>query len=125
MIARIDEVIWARPLSTAMLVGILAAIVLLSLYLYRRPWGLPRWLQVVLVSFRVLVLALIVATLMEPTAVTTEDHTRVRSLPVLLDTSESMSMKDQRKLPAEIVEAASALGMVPLDEKIEADQAVM
>ena len=125
MIARIDEVIWARPLSTAMLVGILAAIVLLGLYLYRRPWGLPRWLQVVLVSFRVLVLALIVAALMEPTAVTTEEHTRVRRLPVLLDASESMSMKDQRKLPGEIVEAASALGMVPLDEKIEPDQAVM
>lgn len=125
IMARIDEILWARPLSTTMLVGILGAIVLLSLYLYRRSWGMPLWLRAVLVAFRVLVLALIVATLMEPTAVTTEEHTRVRSLPVLLDVSESMSMKDQRKLPGEIVEAASALGMVPLDGKVEADQAVM
>ncbi|MDB4576665.1 hypothetical protein N9Z77_00870, partial [Akkermansiaceae bacterium] len=55
----------------------------------------------------------------------TEEHTRERSLPVLLDVSESMSMKDQRKLPEEIVEAAAALGMAPLDEEINADQAVM
>jgi len=62
---------------------------------------------------------------MEPTAVRTEEHTRERSLPVLLDVSESMSMKDQRKLPEEIVEAAAALGMAPLDEEVNADQAVM
>ena len=124
-IAQIEQVFWARPLSVGTLVAIFAAIVVLSLYLYRRPWGLPLWLRGILVVFRVLVLALLVATLMEPTAVMTEDHTRERSLPVLLDVSESMSMKDQRKLPEEIVEAAAALGMAPLDEEINADQAVM
>ena len=46
-------------------------------------------------------------------------------MPVLLDVSESMSMKDQRKLPEEIVEAAAALSMAPLDEEINAVQAVM
>jgi uncharacterized membrane protein len=112
-------------LSFGTLVAIFAAIVVLSLYLYRRPWGLPLWLRGILVVSRVLVLALLVATLMEPTAVRTEEHTRERSLPVLLDVSESMSMKDQRKLPEEIAEAAAALGMAPLDEEINADQAVM
>ncbi len=124
-IAQIEQVFWARPLSVGTLVAIFAAIVVLSLYLYRRPWGLPLWLRGILVGSRVLVLALLVATLMEPTAVRTEEHTRERSLPVLLDVSESMSMKDQRKLPEEIVEAAAALGMAPLDEEINADQAVM
>jgi uncharacterized membrane protein len=124
-IAQIEQVFWARPLSFGTLVAIFAAIVLFSLYLYRRPWGLPLWLRGVLVVSRVLVLTLLVATLMEPTAVRTEEHTRERSLPVLLDVSESMSMKDQRKLPEEIVEAAAALGMAPLDEEINADQAVM
>lgn len=124
-IAQIEQVFWARPLSVGTLVAIFAAIVVLSLYLYRRPWGLPLWLRGILVVSRVLVLALLVATLMEPTAVRTEEHTRERSLPVLLDVSESMSMKDQRKLPEEIVEAAAALGMAPLDEEINADQAVM
>lgn len=125
VIAQIEQVFWARPLSVGTLVAIFAAIVVLSLYLYRRPWGLPLWLRGILVVSRVLVLALLVATLMEPTAVRTEEHTRERSLPVLLDVSESMSMKDQRKLPKEIVEAAAALGMAPLDEEINADQAVM
>lgn len=125
VIAQIEQVFWARPLSVGTLVAIFAAIVVLSLYLYRRPWGLPVWLRGILVVSRVLVLALLVATLMEPTAVRTEEHTRERSLPVLLDVSESMSMKDQRKLPEEIVEAAAALGMAPLDEEINADQAVM
>ena len=124
-IAQIEQVFWARPLSVGTLVAIFAAIVVLSLYLYRRPWGLPLWLRGILVVSRVLVLALLVATLMEPTAVRTEEHTRERSLPVLLDVSESMSMKDQRKLPEEIVEAAAALGMAPLDEEVNADQAVM
>lgn len=124
-IAQIEQVVWARPLSFGTLVAIFAAIVVLSLYLYRRPWGLPLWLRGILVVSRVLVLTLLVATLMEPTAVRIEEHTRERSLPVLLDVSESMSMKDQRKLPEEIVEAAAALGMAPLDEEINADQAVM
>ena len=124
-IAQIEQVFWARPLSFGTLVAIFAVIVVLSLYLYRRSWGLPLWLRGILVVSRVLVLALLVATLMEPTAVRTEEHTRERSLPVLLDVSESMSMKDQRKLPEEIVEAAAALGMAPLDEEINADQAVM
>lgn len=125
VIAQIEQVFWARPLSVGTLVAIFAAIVVLSLYLYRRSWGLSLWLRGILVVSRVLVLALLVATLMEPTAVRTEEHTRERSLPVLLDVSESMSMKDQRKLPEEIVEAAAALGMTPLDEGIKADQAVM
>ena len=124
-IAQIEQVFWARPLSVGTLVAIFTAIVVLSLYLYRRSWGLPLWLRGILVVSRVLVLALLVATLMEPTAVRTEEHTRERSLPVLLDVSESMSMKDQRKLPEEIIEAAAALGMAPLDEEINADQAVM
>ena len=81
-IAQIEQVFWARPLSFGTLVAIFAAIVVLSLYLYRRPWGLPLWLRGILVVSRVLVLTLLVATLMEPTAVRTEEHTRERSLPV-------------------------------------------
>ena len=125
IIAQIEHVFWARPLSTGSLVAILAAIVVLSLYLYRQPWGLPLWLRGLLVVSRVAVLALVVATLLEPTAVETETHTRVRSLPILLDVSESMSMKDQRKRPEDLVAAAAALGMIPLGDDTEADRAVM
>lgn len=125
LIAKIEEVFFARPLSMGMLVAILAAIVVLGVYLYRRPWGLPGWLQATLALVRVMALALVIATLLEPTAVVTETHTRVRSLPVLLDVSESMSMKDQRKRSEDLLDAAAALGMVSLSEEMEADRAVM
>jgi hypothetical protein len=125
IISQIEQVFWARPLSTGTLVAIFAAIVLLSIYLYRRPWGLPMWLRASLAIARVLILALIVATLLEPTAVITETQTRIRSLPVLLDVSESMSMKDQRKRSEDLVDAAASLGMISLEEEAEADRAVM
>jgi len=125
IISQIEQVFWARPLSTGTLVAILAAIVLLSIYLYRRPWGMPFWLRACLATSRILVLALVVATLLEPTAVVIESHTRVRSLPVLLDVSESMSMKDQRKRSEDLASAAVALGMVSLEDDTEADRTVM
>ena len=125
IIGQIEQVFWARPLSTATLVAILAAIVLLSIYLYRRPWGMPFWLRAFLATSRLLVLVLVVATLLEPTAVVIESHTQVRSLPVLLDVSESMSMKDQRKRSEDIASATVALGMVSLEDDTEADRTVM
>ena len=123
--ARIEEVFWARPQSTGTLVAILVAIVVLSLYLYRRPWGVPFWLRALLAVSRIVVLALVVATLLEPTVVVTETRTQVRRLPVLLDVSESMSMKDQRKRPEDIVDAAAALGMVSLADEAEVDRTMM
>lgn len=123
-LAQIEGVFFARPLPAGTLVVIFAAIVVFSIYLYRRPWGIPFWLQASLAVARVLVLALVVVTLLEPTVVVTESHTRIRSLPVLLDVSESMSMKDQRKRPEDLLEAASALGMLSLQEEVAPDQAV-
>ena len=125
MVGQIDEVFWARPLSTGALVAIFAGIVLLSLYLYRRPGGMPFGLRAFLAMSRIVVLAFVVATLLEPTAIITESHTLTRSLPVLLDVSESMSMKDQRKRPEDLVSAAAALGMVSLDDDTDADRMVM
>ncbi len=125
IIGPIEEVFWARPLPPGTLVAILAGIVLLSIFLYRRPWGMPFWLRASLSISRILALALVVATLLEPTAVVTESHTQARSLPVLLDVSESMSMKDQRKRPEDIASAAAALGMVSLEDDTGADRMVM
>ena len=123
--AQVEEIFWARPMSTPALVAILIGIVLLSLFLYRKGGGLPSWLRVLLAVFRGVVFALVIATLLEPTAVKTETKTHVRSFPVLLDISESMSMKDQRKRPGDIVEAAAALGMVELDDEREVNRMVM
>jgi hypothetical protein len=124
-IAKIEQIFLARPIPTGVLVAVFVAILLLSIYLYRRPWGMPIWLRAGLGIFRFVALALVVVTLLEPTALVTETHTRTRSLPVLLDISESMSMKDQRKRSEDVVDAATALGMVALDSKSDADSLLM
>jgi hypothetical protein len=107
-----DEFFWARPLSTPLMIAVFAAVVLLSIFLYRRAWGLPLWLRVLLGVARLVALALVVASLFEPTGVVKESHTQARTLPVLIDVSESMSMKDQRKNPEDVADAAAALGML-------------
>lgn len=122
---QIEEIFWARPIDVAAMLAILVGILALGAYLYRRSWGLRSGMRIFLAVSRVIVLALIVATLLEPTAVIKETQTRQRGLPVLLDVSESMAMKDQRKRPEDIMEAAAALGIASQEEKLEADRAVM
>ena len=124
-IAGMENVFWARPLPSGVLVAAVIAIVALSGYLYRKAWGLPQWLRALLAVSRFAVLALAVITLLEPTAVVTESYTRIRSLPVLLDVSESMSVRDQRKRSEDLVQAAAALGIVPFGSDTEADRTVM
>ncbi len=116
-----DNFFWARPLSTPLMVAVFAAVVLLSIYLYRRAWGLPLWLRAALGVARFLAIALVVASLFEPTAVVSESHSQPRSLPVLIDVSESMSMKDPRKNPEDVADAAAALGMV-FEKDLKPDQ---
>lgn len=122
---RIEDVFLARPTSVIALLAILIGILALGAYLYRRSWGLGPGLRGFLAVARVIVLALVVTALLEPTAVVKETQTKMRGLPVLLDISESMAMKDQRKRPEDIMEAASALGLVTEEDKQEADRAVM
>ena len=63
--------------------------------------------------------------LLEPTAVLRETHTRQRGLPVLIDISESMSMKDQRKRTEDLVEAAAALDLLPRSDATKPDLAAL
>ena len=119
-----DNFFWARPISTPLMLAVFAGVVLLSIFLYRRAWGLPLWLRVGLGLARLIALALVVASLFEPTAVVTETHTQPRTLPVLVDVSESMSMKDQRKSAPDIAAAAGSLGMLS-GEALPPDEVVM
>lgn len=115
---------WARPLPTPLLIALFVAVVLFSMFLYRRASGLPLWLRISLFLARLIALFLVVASLFEPTAVVSETHTQQRTLPVLIDVSESMSMQDQRKNSQDIADAAAALGMLT-DEALEPDELVM
>ena len=119
-----DNFFWARPLSTPLMLAVFAAVVLLSIFLYRRAWGLPLWLRALLGVARLVALALVVASLFEPSAVVSKTHTQTRSLPVLIDVSESMSMKDPRKNPEDVAAAAAALGMFP-EQDLKPDRVAM
>ena len=122
---QIEQLFWARPLPSAAMLAIFVGVLVLSAYLYRRSWGLQPWARTVLFVIRMVVLTLVVATLFEPTAVLRETHTRQRSLPVLVDVSESMSMKDQRKLSEDLVEAAAALDLLSPSAANETELAVL
>ena len=122
---QIEQLFWARPLPTAAMLAVFIGMFALSVYLYRRSWGLQPWLRAVLGAARLVVLVLVVATLFEPTAVVLETYTQQRGLPVLVDASESMSMKDQRKRSEDLVEAAAALDLLPPSPETETDQAAL
>ncbi len=111
---QIEQLMWARPIPVAAMLGAFAAVIALTVYLYLRPRGLPTWIRIVLAASRLVVLCLIVAALFEPTAVVRQTRTLKPRLSVLIDVSQSMSVKDQRKRPEDIVEAAAALGILPV-----------
>ena len=111
---QIERLFWARPVSAAVLVSALVSAFLLTVFLYRRRQGLPFGIRLVLAFFRLLALCLIVAAVFEPTATVKQAHAEKRRLPVLIDVSQSMSVKDQRKRSEDIGEAAVALGILPL-----------
>jgi len=114
-LAEIEQLFWARPLATPLMVAAFVAVVIWSLFLYRKSFGLKPWLRVTLGVARLIVLLLIVASLFEPMAVVRETYTTQRRLPVLVDVSESMSIKDPRKRSEDLAEAADALNLLDAD----------
>jgi hypothetical protein len=117
---QIERLFWARPASTEIMIAAFVAVLLLTIFLYRRRQGLPTWVRIVLAVSRLVVLGLIVSVIFEPTATVTQTHTGKRRLPILIDVSESMSVKDQRKRSEDVGEAAAALGILPLSSTPEA-----
>ncbi len=111
-ITGIKELMWGRPAPPVVMLSALAAVVLLTAFLYRRQRGLPGHVRAGLAAARFIVLLLVVMTLFEPMAVLMKSRRVKRRLPVLIDVSESMSIRDQRKRPADVVDAAVALGML-------------
>lgn len=91
----------------------LLAIVLFAYLMYRREDSLHPALRFGLAGVRVCILMLMVLLLLQP-MVRVEEETTVRGyLPVLIDVSESMEIRDTRKNTEDIVEAAVALGKIP------------
>lgn len=118
---QIERLFFARPLPTFAMVAAFVGVLALSVYLYRRSWGLALWLRVSLAVARLVVLVLVVAALFEPMALMREVETHQRTLPVLVDVSQSMSVKDPRKRTEDLAEAAAALKLLPSNAQGEAD----
>jgi len=114
---QIETLFFARPLHPAFMALVFVGVIALSVYLYRKSWGLSPWLRGVLGVSRLVILALVVTALFEPMAVVRETQTRQRRLPVLIDISESMSIKDPRKRPEDLAEAAVALNLTTPGEQ--------
>ena len=117
----LEGVFLARPLPQLGMVAIYLGVLFLTLYLYRRSWGLAGTTRLSLALVRLAVLSLVVTILFEPTVVVREAVIRNRKLAVLVDVSESMSMKDPRKHPAELAEAAVAMGLMEREADEEGD----
>lgn len=113
----IEQLFWARPLATPLMIAVFIAVIGWSIFLYRRSWGLSPWLRYTLGVARLVVLLLIVAALFEPMAVVRETQTHQRGLPVLVDVSESMSISDPRKRPEDLAEAATALNLIDASDE--------
>lgn len=122
---QIEQLFFARSVSSVVMLAAFAAVVALTIYLYIRRQGLPMKIRVPLALARLVVLSLIVAALFEPTAELTETHTTKPRLAVLVDVSKSMSIQDQRKRPEDIVEAATALDYLPFSETTDTDKALL
>ena len=121
----IKELMWGRPASMLVVMLAIAGILLLVAMLYRRQAGVPKRIRLGLVVARLLVLGLLVAALFEPIAVRERTQQIKRRLSVLIDVSASMSIKDQRKRPADVIEAGVALGLLPLSATTDVNRAVI
>jgi len=111
----VEQFFLARPLPLPWMVLIFAAVILWSLYLYRRSLGLRPSLRYMLGIARLFALTLIVTTLFEPMVVVRETETQQRKLPVLVDVSESMSIRDPRKREQDLTDAAAALNLIDVE----------
>ncbi len=110
--------------TSSLIIISLIAVILLTLALYRRAKGMPVWVRILLAVSRFVMLCILVSALFEPTITVKRKETTKKRLSVMIDVSQSMSIKDQRKSDADIIEAATAMGYVPFSSKTDARDAV-
>ena len=122
--SQIESLMWARPVSTGVLLIALAVALLLTLALYRRSPGMPVWLRVLLGVTRFAMLCILVSALFEPTLTLNRKQTTNKRLSVMIDVSQSMSIQDQRKRDTDIMEAATAMGYASVTAEGDAKDAV-
>jgi len=120
----IESFFWARLSSSSLLIFALIAAVILTLTLYRRAPGMPFWIRILLAVSRLVMLCILASALFEPTLTLKRKQTTKKRLSVMIDVSQSMSIRDQRKRDTDIVEAATAMGYLPFSAETNARDAV-
>ena len=117
LLAEIERIVWGRPISNALLAALILGAILLAVFLYRRADGLRPGMRIGLAVIRFCLLLALVLALLEPWARVSEEVEQPRRLAVLLDVSESMSLRDQRKRSSDIAAAAYAMGFTPASKE--------
>ncbi|MBT3294975.1 MAG: hypothetical protein HN919_21735 [Verrucomicrobia bacterium] len=122
--SQVESLLWARPVSSSVLILALLGALLLTLALYRRAPGMPLGIRILLGASRFAMLCILVTALFEPTLTVNRKRTTKKRLSVMVDVSQSMSIQDQRKRDTDIMEAATAMGYAPATNEANAQVAV-
>ena len=107
------------PLWVAVIFGMLAAAASVWLYL-RESASIPLWRRGLLATIRILILASILFLALRPTIVNDNQREKPRSVFLLLDNSESMTLRDPRPAVLDRFRAAIALGQIAPDSPLPA-----
>ncbi len=103
-------------LPVGLLAALLVAAFVFSLVVYRKEKTLGILERVGLAALRLVILALLLFVLFQPVANVQVTETIRPNVAVLMDTSGSMTIRDARKDPADLVEAGMALGRIPFED---------
>lgn len=101
-----------RPLHGAVLLLIAAAIVVFTVWLYRRSGNLSVRGRVLLGAVRAMVLLLLVVMILEPVFAVEFSVKDRRTVLVLVDKSQSMAIADTRRTDRELASAAIVIGEI-------------
>jgi len=93
--------------------GAVVPVGLFVMLMYRRESEVSSGVRVTLAAARVCVLMLLVLMLLQPTATVENEREVTGRLPVLVDVSDSMKVRDTRRKTKDLVEAAAALNRIP------------
>ncbi|MEX0775959.1 MAG: VWA domain-containing protein [Phycisphaeraceae bacterium] len=120
---RIGDGLWlARGWPGVLIVALIAASIVGSVYLYRRQRVISLGWRLGLGTLRAAVLILLLAILLQPTISVTETTQSRKKVLVLIDSSPSMSVQDTRKADDDIAEAALAMGALPFETALAQQQ---
>jgi len=108
--------------SWIMAAVLIVAAIALVIYLYRSETRVSPWRRYAMAVCQGMSLLMLILILLEPVAGFKLEQSYQRTVLVLLDSSRSMTIKDQRTTDEEITEAAIVMGKLPLAGQIDSSE---